>query len=160
MTTATWVDAGPFRAHLQHLMRSGDLTAGEVAALAGISVRAADSLLLGRHGRPVRRISHATALALLDVRPQHAQALRTSQVPASGSRARLLRLLAEGATVAGLADQLGTGADTVSGLVDGTLLWCPALTALRLVTLVRFRATAGAAVPSGRQERAVRPRAA
>jgi hypothetical protein len=141
MTTATWVDAGPFRAHLQHLMRTGDLTAREVATLAGISLGAADSLLLGRHGRPVRRISHATALALLDVRPRHAKALRTSQVPAGGSRRRLLRLLAEGETVTELAQQLGTVGETVRSLADGTLLWCPALLALRLVTLLRARTT-------------------
>jgi hypothetical protein len=141
MTTATWVDAGPFRAHLHHLMRTGDLTAREVATLAGISVGAADSLLLGRHGRPVRRISHATALALLDVRPQHAKTLRASQVPADGSRRRLLRLLAEGETETGLAEQLGTVGETVRDLADGTLLWCPALLALRLVTLLRARTT-------------------
>lgn len=139
MTTATWVESGPFRAHLQHLMTAGDLTAAEVATLAGISVRAADSLLLGRHGRPVRRISHATALALLEVRPQHAEALRTGQVPADCARRRLLRLLAEGATVAELAEQLGTLGETVTGLADGTLSWCPARLALRLVTLVRGR---------------------
>lgn len=157
MTTATWVDAGPFRAHLQHLMRTGDLTAREVATLAGISVGAADSLLLGRHGRPVRRISHATALALLDVRPQHAKTLRTRQVPASDSRRRLLRLLAEGATVTELAQQLGTVGDTVRDVADGTLLWCPALLALRLVTLLRARTTTTAVLdrrPAPQEQRA------
>lgn len=137
MTTATWVDAGPFRAHLQHLMTTGDLTGREVAALAGISSRATDSLLSGRHGRPVRRISHATALALLDVRPQHAEALRTCHVPARDSRRRLLRLLACGATVEDTARQLGTHAFELEELADGTMLWCSALLALRLVSFVR-----------------------
>ncbi|WP_375423161.1 hypothetical protein [uncultured Friedmanniella sp.] len=158
MTTATWVDAGPFRTHLQHLMTTGDLTATEVAALAGISPRATDSLLVGRHGRPVRRISHATARALYDVRPQHAEGLRSRHVPAAESQRRLLRLLAAGATVAELAERLGTVPDTVADLVDGSLLWCPALLALRLVTLVRVQPPA--VICSGAPQPAAAQRAA
>ncbi len=139
MTTATWVDAGPFRTHLQHLMTTGDLTGREVAALAGISSRATDSLLAGRHGRPVRRISHATALALLEVRPEHAEALRSCHVPAHHSRRRLLQLLASGAALEDTARQLGTHTVELQELADGTMLWCRALLALRLLSIVRSR---------------------
>lgn len=145
MTSSTWVDAGPFRAHLQHLMAAGDLTTHEVATLAGVPWRAADSLLLGRHGRPVRRISRTTALALLSVHPQHAEALRRCQVPAAEVRARLLRLLGPESGIATLADQLGVLRSTLDDLADGSLSWCPGLLALRLVVLARSRGTEAAA---------------
>ena len=142
MTTTTWVDAGPFRAHLQHLMAIGDLSTQEVATLAGVSWRGADALLLGRSGRPVRRISRETAVALLNVHAEHAEALRSCHVPATESRLRLRQLLATGSTVAGLAERLGVVRSTLDDLADGSLIWCPGLLALRLVVLTRSRSAA------------------
>ncbi|WP_375431620.1 hypothetical protein [uncultured Friedmanniella sp.] len=155
MTTTSWVDAGPFRAHLQHLMAIGDLSTHEVATLAGVSGRAAETLLVGRRGKPVRRISRATAIALLNVAPKHAESLRSSHVPAAEPVARLLRLLADGTTVAALADQLGVVRSVLDDLLDGSLVWCPALVALRLVVLTRSRvAPAPASTGSSHRSRA------
>lgn len=137
MTTSTWVDAGPFRAHLQHLMAVGDLAVEEVAVLAGISVGVATSLAAGRQGRPLRRISSDTARALLALRPQHTAELRRCHVPAADPRMRLRRLLDTGLGLEELAEQLGTRTTTLAELADGSLEWCPGLLAVRLVALVR-----------------------
>jgi plasmid maintenance system antidote protein VapI len=134
---APWVEAGPFRAHLRHVMAVGDLTATEVATLAGVSPRMATSLLTGRSGRPVRRISPDTARALLRITAADARAVRARQVPAEESRLRLSRLLARGTDAADLAEQLGVTAEAVSELAAGTSRWCSALLALRLLALVR-----------------------
>jgi plasmid maintenance system antidote protein VapI len=139
---APWVEAGPFRAHLRHVMAVGDLTATEVATLAGVSPRMAASLLAGRSGRAVRRISPDTARALLRVTAADARAVRARQVPAEESRLRLRRLLARGTDAADLADQLGVTAEAVSTLAAATSRSCSALLALRLLALVRA-ATAG-----------------
>jgi plasmid maintenance system antidote protein VapI len=134
---APWVEAGPFRAHLRHVMAVGDLTATEVATLAGVSPRMAASLLTGRGGRPVRRISPDTARSLLRVTAADARALRTRQVPAEESRLRLRRLLVRGMDPADLAEQLGVTSQTVAALASGTGGWCGALLALRLLALAR-----------------------
>lgn len=147
MTTTTWVDAAPFRAHLQHLMAIGDLSTHEVATLAGVSWRAADALASGRQGRPVRRINHTTATALLNVQPQHAESLRRCHVPAAEPRTRLLRLLGAGMSVSALVEQLGVVRSVLDDLADGSLLWCPGLLALRLVVLTRSPATTMPASP-------------
>jgi plasmid maintenance system antidote protein VapI len=135
--SAPWVEAGPFRAHLRHVMAVGDLTATEVATLAGVSPRMATSLLTGRGGRPVRRISPDTARSLLRVTAADARALRTRQVPAEESRLRLRRLLVRGTDPVDLADQLGVTAQAVAALASGTGGWCGALLALRLLALAR-----------------------
>ena len=62
-----WVDAAPFRAQLRYLMASASLSAGEVAAAAGISARLAERLLHGRNGRALRRISPETGRRLIRV---------------------------------------------------------------------------------------------
>jgi hypothetical protein len=133
---APWVEAGPFRAHLRHVMAVGDLTATEVATLAGVSPRMAASLLTGRGGRPVRRISPDTARSLLRVTAADARAVRTRQVPAEESRLRLRRLLVRD-DPADLADQLGVTVEAVATLASGTSGWCSALLALRLLALAR-----------------------
>jgi hypothetical protein len=137
-----WVDAGPFRAHLRHVMAVGELSATDIATLAGVSPRLATSLLIGRGGRPVRRISPDTARSLLRVTTADARALRTRQVPAEESRLRLRRLLVRGKDATGLAEQLGVTVEAVSTLATGTSGWCSALLALRLLALARA-ATAG-----------------
>src|SRR5215218_29518 len=90
--TDQWVDAGPFRAQLQHLMASGSLSVDDVAAVAGISARVADRLLHGRNGRQLRRISPDTARRLIQVSDQQVRALRRIMVPAAPARLQLRRL--------------------------------------------------------------------
>lgn len=132
-----WVDSGPFRAHLRLLMAVGALTATEVATLAGVSPRMAGSLLHGRGGRPVRRIDPESARALIAVSAYQARALRSRQVPAAESRARLHRLLADGTELPELADELEVAPAVLEGLADGSASWCNGLLALRLVVAIR-----------------------
>lgn len=135
-----WVEAGPFRAHLRHLMDVGGLTAIEVAVLAGVPPRMATSLEHGRAGRPVRRISPEHARALLQVRGTDIRGLRSRQLPAAESRLRLRRLLAvRGAELDPLAEQLGVTIQSLRELADEATGWCSALLALRLLTLTRTR---------------------
>nr|WP_294694423.1 hypothetical protein [uncultured Friedmanniella sp.] len=133
-----WVDAGPFRAHLRHLVDVGGFTATEIAVLAGVPPRMAISLLLGRAGRPVRRISAANARALLQLGATDVRALRTRQVPAEESRTRLRRLL-RGQRLPDLAEELGVAVSSLQELVDGGSAWCSARLALKLLTTSRTR---------------------
>src|SRR4051794_7847220 len=135
--TAPWVEAGPFRAHLRHVMAVGELTATEVAALAGGSPRLVTSLLPGRGGPPVRRISPDPARALLRLPAVEARELRSRQVPAAESRLRLRRLLTARADHVALAAELGVTSEMVATLAEETTTWCSALLALRLLALTR-----------------------
>jgi hypothetical protein len=139
---APWVEAAPFRAHLGHLMDVGGLSATEVAVLAGVPPRMTTSLVTGRSGRPVRRISPENARALMQVGPDDVAALRTRQVPAAESRRRLRRLLARHAGPAALADQLGLAVSSLDELARPGTRWCSALLALRLLTAARTAAGA------------------
>ena len=144
---APWVEAGPFRAHLRHLMDVGGLSATEVAVLAGVPPRMATSLAAGRAGRPVRRISPENARALLRVSAADVRSLRTRQVPASESRSRLLRLLPRLGGQAPLAQELGVAASALAELARPGTAWCSALLALRLLTASRTLAGAAEAPP-------------
>jgi len=132
-----WVDARPFRAHLRHVMAVGNLSAVEVATLAGVSPRLATSLLTGRSGRPVRRISPDAARALLALTASDARAVRTRQVPAEEFRQRLRRLQSRGWDRSALAEQLGVATGDLVTLADARTSWCSALLAIRLVALAR-----------------------
>lgn len=59
-----WADAETYRAHVTDLLASSGLHWRVLAAHAGISPRAMQSLLTGRRGRPVRRIHVTIAQAL------------------------------------------------------------------------------------------------
>ena len=136
--SAPWVEAGPFRAHLRHLMDVGGLSVTEVAVLAGVPPRMATSLIRGRAGRPVRRISPENARALLWVKAGDVRALRTRQVPAAESRLRLRRLLARQGLL-DLAEELGVAASSLEELADEDAAWCSARMALKLLTTSRTR---------------------
>jgi len=148
MATATmpWVDARPFRAHLHHLMATGDLTAAEVATLAGVSPRLTVALLHGRAGRALRRVSPASARALLSVTAYQARTLRSRQVPAQEPRTWLHRLLADGAGLDELAAALEVEPSVLAGLADGSRTWCNGLLAVRLVTALRASSARAASV--------------
>ncbi len=139
---APWVEAGPFRAHLRHLMDVGGLSATEVAVLAGVPPRMAASLVSGRGGRPVRRISPENARALLQVAADDVRALRTRQVPAAESRRRLRRLLTRRAGPVALAEELGLATSALDELARPGTRWCCALLALRLLSASRTAAGA------------------
>jgi hypothetical protein len=144
---APWVEAGPFRAHLRHLMDVGGLTATEVAVLAGVPPRMAASLASGRGGRPVRRISPENARALLRVAAADVRSLSARQVPAAESRLRLQRLLLRCGSPVRLAEDLGVAASALHELARPDASWCSALLALRLLTASRTSAGAVEAPP-------------
>ena len=79
-----WVDAAPFRAQLHHLMGGTALTAAEVGAAAGLSVRLAEHLAYGRNGRALRRVSPETGRRLM--------ALSVGQLRRQRTRRRLAGL--------------------------------------------------------------------
>jgi hypothetical protein len=131
----TWVDAGPFRAHLRHLMAVGRLDAAEAAVVVGLSTRAVRHLLDGRAGRPPRRISPHTARRLLAVRTDDVRGLRWCVTPAAAARTALGRLLASGWSAGDVADAVGVGLAELEALAY--LPRCNRMLAVRLVGLAR-----------------------
>ena len=130
-----WVDAGPFRAHLRHLMAVGSLEVPEIAVVLGLSTPAVRHLLEGRRGRPTRRISPQTARRLLLVRPDDVRGLRWCLAPADPALRSLRRLRAEGWSADEVALAVGSGLDELAAL--GSVSHCNRLLAVRLVGLAR-----------------------
>lgn len=89
-----WVEAGPFRAHLRHLMAAGGLSAQEAGLVTGLSVRAVQHILHGRRGRLQRRICPDTARRLLRVGIADVRSLRWCLTPAGPARTAYQELLA------------------------------------------------------------------
>ena len=102
-----WVDAAPFRALLHHLMAVGRVSASDLAALAGVSRCLVDHLVHGRNGRPVRRISPQTGLALIQLENPRVQTLRHVRVPAGVAREQLDRLRRAGWSDEGVRQAIG-----------------------------------------------------
>lgn len=130
-----WVDAGPFRAHLRHLMGVGSLDAAEMAVVLGLSTPAVRHLLEGRRGRATRRISPQTARRLLLVRPADVRGLRWCLTPADPALTSLRRLRADGWSADEVASAVGFGLDELTAL--GSASHCNRLLAVRLVGLAR-----------------------
>ena len=128
---AAWVEAAPFRAHLQHLMAVGQLSVAAVAVLTGVSYRSARHLLYGRGGRAVRRISPDTARRLLSVTAAEAAAVAGRMVPAASTRSSIARLRVAGWSDHELAGTLGLRLVNVAALADGQTKVCTQLVALR-----------------------------
>lgn len=130
-----WVDAGPFRAHLKHLMSVGSLSVAEVAVVLGLSTPAVTHLLEGRRGRLQRRISPHTARRLLLVRAADVRGLRWCLTPAAAACTSLRRLHASGWSTLEVAAAVGFGLDELGSL--GHQTHCNRLLAVRLVGLAR-----------------------
>lgn len=131
-----WVDAGPFRAHLRHLMAVGSLEVAEVAVVLGLSTRAVRHLYEGRAGRVPRRISPHTARRLLHVRADDVRGLRWCLAPAEPACASRDRLRACGWSLDEVASAVGFGVAELASLDDHT--HCNRLLAVRLVGLARL----------------------
>jgi hypothetical protein len=127
-----WVDAGPFRAHLRHVMAVGDLTVEDVAQLTGIGAHAARALLHGRKGRPVRRVSAAIGRRLLRLTSADARAAGCRLTPAAAIVTFVYDLLRAGHTVAELAWRLGISADILCDLIEGRTRVCTVRVAARI----------------------------
>lgn len=131
-----WVDAAPFRAYLHLLMGVGRLEESDVAALAGLSVRAVEHLLVGRAGRPARRIRRETAGRLLSVTVDEVRGLHWRLVPAHRATVPLARLRHGGADTALIAELTRVSVAELEALGAGTG-HCSALTQLRLTAAAR-----------------------
>lgn len=131
----SWIDAGPFRAHLRHLMSVGRLDVAEVALVLGLSTSAVQHLLEGRSGRVPRRISPHTGRRLLLVGAEEVRRLRWCVTPADGARAALHRLLESGWSAGDVASAVGAGLDELATLERHAR--CHRLLAVRLVGLAR-----------------------
>ena len=128
---AVWVDATPFRAHVDQLLSTG-LTAPVLARLTGVSVRAVTHLAYGRGGRPVRRICGDTARRLLRITTLEARALRFRPVPVRASRYRLRAMAEAGWTERQLADDTGVCIRDVQQVLGPGSATCSQLTALKI----------------------------
>jgi len=130
-TEGPWVEAAPFRAHLRHLMAAGDLTAEEVALLAGLPPRFARSLLQGRRGRPLRRISPEQASRLLRLNPDDLTRVTRRRVVAALVVRPVRQLEAAGWAQDEIAGRLGLSCADLSDLLVGRLGACPQIVAVR-----------------------------
>jgi hypothetical protein len=128
-----WLDPAPFRSHVIHLMTTSGLTERELAALCRVSARLVRRLVVGRAGRPMRRIDPLSAGRLLAVSALEAGVVRTRQVPADNSRALLLTLFGRGRSAASLSRITGLAGGEVGELAAGRTELCPQLVELRLL---------------------------
>lgn len=97
------VDAEPVRAHVRSLMAAG-MGWKRVCQQAGVAHSSVFSLLYGKSGRPLRRITRANADALLGVQLERADG---SLVDAVGARRRVQALMRNGWSVRRLASTYG-----------------------------------------------------
>lgn len=130
-----WVDAAPFRAHLAHVMAVGDMSVDVVAAMAGVSSRAARHLLRGRGGRPVRRISAATGRRLLQITSCDARTVRQRLIPARGALRLLGEIRATGLGLGEVARRTTIDEDLLVELVEGRRDVCSPLLAAQLAAV-------------------------
>lgn len=101
------VDAEPVRQHVRALIDAG-VPSKKIARSAAISNQLLAVLLRGRPGgQPSKRVSHATAEALLAVTAP--EPVGDDFMPAIGAQRRLCALVTSGWTITALAEQLGVG---------------------------------------------------
>lgn len=115
-----WVDARPFRAHLDHLIGTSGLHWRVVARCCGLPALTAQRLVATEPGcgPPLRRISHISAARLLSVRPAHLAALTRGTVPAAATVARLHRLLRRGHGLPEIAGAVGGEGAALARLLE------------------------------------------
>jgi hypothetical protein len=126
-----WVDAGPFRAHLVHLMDAG-LTEPVIARLAGVSVRSVEHLAHGRRGRRLRRICADTGRRLLRITTMEARAIRHRPVPVRASRYRLRAMTGAGWSIQRLAQDTGLAVPVLEQVAGRGTATCSQLVALTI----------------------------
>lgn len=91
-----WVAAAPFRAHLRHLMSETQLPWRALAGHAGVPDRVVRGLLLGRAGRPMRRIAPHYARRLLRLTPEQLQRSLQELIPSDQAQHAAHLLLGAG----------------------------------------------------------------
>lgn len=130
-----WVDAAPFRAHLRHVMRVGEMSVEVVAAMTGVPVRAARHLLHGRRGRPARQISAETGRRLLRVTSFDARTVRQRLVSARGVAQQLGEIQRSGHPLTEVAAQTGIDLELLRELIEGRREVCSPLIAAQVTAV-------------------------
>jgi len=87
-----WVLAGPFRAHVSHLVTTAQVPWPVVAHRAGVSLGTLRTLLFGRNGRMRPKIGTMAARRLLNLRMEDLRWMRGSQVSSERAGMRIRRL--------------------------------------------------------------------
>lgn len=130
-----WVAAAPFRAHLRNLQSETELPWRALAGHAGVPDRVVRSLLLGRGGRPVRRIAPHYARRLLRLHPGELQLRLKDLVPSDTARHCAHLLLGDGWSPTDLA----AVAELTRPEMDTLLLGHATRVPLRVATRVPLR---------------------
>jgi hypothetical protein len=123
-----WVEAAPFRAHVLHTLEVADIPWPVFAIETGIPVPAIRSLLFGRQGRPLRRLTPRLAGKLLRVQPPDLAGLHRTQVGADATTKRLGGLLRAGVDPLRLARWCDLSPHELARLVDGEAPSCSRVT--------------------------------
>ncbi|GAA1388006.1 hypothetical protein [Luteococcus peritonei] len=147
-----WVDAAPFRAHLEHVLASTGLSPDVVALAAGVSPTSV-AALRQRRPRHRDRIRSRDARALLSLDPMDLGDLAGQQVRSLAARRAVAQLRATGCPSAWIAENSQVDRFTVEELRHGSLAWTTRLTSLRLQALahrVAATRTRSAATPATR----------
>lgn len=136
-TQHPWLDAAPFRAHVEHLMSVGSLTAADVAVLAGLPTTAVHHLVHGWRGRPRRRIHPPHAARLFAVTALEASLVRSRTVPSARTRLALACLTESGWSLDRLAAHTGLAVTEIAAILDERRARCPQLVELRVAAAAR-----------------------
>ena len=129
-----WVDAAPFRAHLQRLVEHSGLPVPVVALAAGIEPATARRVATPQP-RHRDRMRCQDARALLATTPEQLDGLPRRQVRSAPARRLVTRMRAGGASSAWIAQQAGVDRLVVEQLRAGAVEWVSELTQLRLHAL-------------------------
>jgi hypothetical protein len=98
-----WVQAAPFRAHLEAVAFESKIPWPALALAAGVSTELARHLLFGRNGRPISKITSQCGIRLLGLNTATAKGLRNSYVPSQPTQNRVKQLLSQEASIPQLA---------------------------------------------------------
>ncbi|MBK8447600.1 MAG: hypothetical protein IPL41_13230 [Micropruina sp.] len=123
-----WVLAAPFRAHVLHSVEAAGIPWPAFAIETGIPVQAIRSLLFGRQGRPLKRLTPRLAARLLRVQPADLHGLHRTYVCADVTAHRLGALLRGGVDPLRLARWCDLSPHELARLVDGEAPSCSRVT--------------------------------
>lgn len=114
---STWVEAAPFRACLRHTLGATGLGLSALAVLLELPASELRTLLVGRRGRPCRRIRPETARRLLSATRIHGEDLRRCWPAGEAARGQLRDLLDHGMGLGEIATATRVGTDQLRALL-------------------------------------------
>ena len=124
----TWVRAAPFRAHVRHAIDVAGVPWPAFAIESDISVSVVRTLLFGRGGRRLGRLTPRIAARLLRVEAAQLSGLRHSHVRAEATAQRLNVMLSNGIEPNRLARWCDLSGHEFDALVRGAAPSCSRLT--------------------------------